>query len=305
MRKRGVTQAFWVADASLREKKVETVIILGAARSGTKFLRDTLASSNAVCSVPYDVNYIWRHGNESHPDDAIPPVRCNEDMRRYIRSNLERFAQTGGRGKVCRILLEKTVSNTLRVPFVDRVFPDAKFVHLIRDGRAVIESSSRMWASPADIRYLFRKIRYFPFGDIKYAVWFFGQLLRGRRSSRAIWGPRYPGIEQDLSDKTVLEVCATQWVSCVRQTAAALGELDPNRVFTLRYEDLVADTAVLQELCRFIGIPDPEVVLEAFRRTVRKDMESKWQAGWAESERDSVRAIAEPMLRVLGYDDEF
>ena len=47
------------------------IILIGAARSGTKFLRDVLASAVGVKSVPYDVNYIWRHGSPNYGHDVL------------------------------------------------------------------------------------------------------------------------------------------------------------------------------------------------------------------------------------------
>lgn len=44
--------------------------------------------------------------------------------------------------------IDKTPSNVLRLPLVSRAFPSARFVHLVRDGRAVAESLVRVgWAS--------------------------------------------------------------------------------------------------------------------------------------------------------------
>ena len=44
------------------------VFIIGAARSGTKFLRDLGAASPHVDVIPFDINFLWRLGNESAPD---------------------------------------------------------------------------------------------------------------------------------------------------------------------------------------------------------------------------------------------
>jgi hypothetical protein len=44
------------------------VIILGAARSGTKYLRDILATAPNAARVTYGINYIRRYGSEDHPD---------------------------------------------------------------------------------------------------------------------------------------------------------------------------------------------------------------------------------------------
>jgi hypothetical protein len=51
---------------------MNVVFVIGAARSGTKFLRDVIGASPYAAVVPYDVNYVWRGGNEGFPDDALP-----------------------------------------------------------------------------------------------------------------------------------------------------------------------------------------------------------------------------------------
>ena len=47
----------------------QIVIIIGAARSGTKYLRDVLATAPNAARVPYDINYIWRYGSEIREGD--------------------------------------------------------------------------------------------------------------------------------------------------------------------------------------------------------------------------------------------
>jgi hypothetical protein len=141
---------------------MHTVVIIGAARSGTKFLRDTLAAGTGVAAVPYDMNYVWRHGNERHPDDALPSSACGPAQQRYILERLRRYAVRHSGLDDPSVLIEKTVSNGLRIPFVAAAVPDARFIHLVRDGRDVVESAERMWQAPADWKYLLRKLGYYP-----------------------------------------------------------------------------------------------------------------------------------------------
>ena len=44
-------------------------------------------------------------------------------------------------------MLEKTPKNSLRVPFLARVFPEARFIYLYRDPRQVLSSMIEAWAS--------------------------------------------------------------------------------------------------------------------------------------------------------------
>ncbi len=49
----------------------DVVIVIGAARSGTKVLREMLAASPNVAAVSFDVNFIWRTGNEGEANDVL------------------------------------------------------------------------------------------------------------------------------------------------------------------------------------------------------------------------------------------
>ena len=163
---------------------MDKVILIGAARSGTKFLRSLLGVDAKVGEVPYDVNYIWRYGNEAYPDDALPVSLAAPRIKAYIRRLLSKQASMG---TARSILVEKTVSNTLRIPFVREVFPEARFIHLIRSGRDVTESAMRMWLSPPDWRYLLQKARSFPVSNFGYAAWYLWNVVFGAvRSGRGV-----------------------------------------------------------------------------------------------------------------------
>ena len=122
------------------------VIIIGAARSGTKFIRDVLASADGVCAVPYDVNYIWRSGLPSNTHDALQPEQLSEKSVSKIRNSLSSLAGV----EAGEVLVEKTVSNSLRVKYVEKVFPNARYVHIVRDGRESTYSAMKQWVARPD-----------------------------------------------------------------------------------------------------------------------------------------------------------
>ena len=68
------------------------IFIIGAARSGTKFLRALLAESPSLVAVPYDISFVWRYGNEAHPDDCLPRVLATTKTKAFIRHNLIKMA---------------------------------------------------------------------------------------------------------------------------------------------------------------------------------------------------------------------
>ena len=277
------------------------VILIGAARSGTKFLRDTLAAADDVCAVPYDINYVWRHGNEAYQSDVIPGDSCSESTRRYITNTVHKLACKGDAGAGCKIILEKTVSNCLRVDYVNAVFPDALFIHLVRDGRDVIESSFRMWQKPSNPAYIFHKLKYFPLSDIRYAFWIFKELFKSALGEPRIWGPRYNGIRSDLKSMRLLEVCARQWTECVDSAMQSFDNIPDKRVLTIRYEDLVADERCVRSACEFIGLDDCSSVISAYRNNVMRDQVCQWTRAWNTDDTDAVMRIAGTTLERLHY----
>jgi len=280
---------------------MDTVILIGAARSGTKFLRSLLGADAKMGEVPYDVNYIWRHGNDAYPHDALPSALATSRVKSYIRRLLPK---QGGMGGARSILVEKTVSNTLRVPFVAAVFPEARFIHLIRDGRDVVESALRMWQNPPDWGYLVQKARSFPVSNYGYAAWYLWNLVfgtvRDRRGVR-IWGPRYPGIDADLAENSLIEVCARQWAMSAEYAARDLASLPAEQVMTVHYEELIASEAVVVDVARFAGINAPELVLSVYRETVRHDTGGGWNS-LTETDRKNAESIISGQLSKFGYD---
>lgn len=279
------------------------IIILGAARSGTKFLRDTLGASSEVAVIPYDVNFIWRTGNESCRHDALDPELCSESLAARIRMDLHRAARQSC-AHPTRRLLEKTVSNTLRVEFVSRVFPDADMVHLIRDGREVVASSLRQWKLPTNQRYLLGKLRAFSVRNYKYALWYAVNRLcgtTGQHGRVAIWGVRYAGMEGDLSTHSLAEICARQWMASVTSVCESAARLPGIRLREIRYESLVQSPAALRELAGWLGLQEIDLITRRYGETLRPDGGEPWEAGIDPDDVAAVSRIIGPLQAGLGY----
>lgn len=279
------------------------IIIVGAGRSGTKFVRSLLAASSQSVAVPYDVNYIWRYRHEHLPHDAIPAENCTPAIARYISKMIWRLADDPDNSAPVYVV-EKTVSNCLRVDFVNKVFPTAKFIHLLRDGRAVVESSWRMWRQKPSKSYMFRKLRYMPLSSYRYGFWYMTNLVRGRLSGRSgtyIWGPRYPGIQEDLKKRSVLEVCAIQWRECVEAALDAFERIPPERHRTIRFEDLVNNPECIRDLAGFLGFGDEESIIKQYSGTVEKSNNYKWRARFSSAELVAIWPIIQKTMRTCGY----
>lgn len=277
------------------------IILVGAARSGTKFLRDVLGSGAGTAVVPYDVNYVWRYGTEQAEDDVLNPAALTDRRRKFIRNTLRSLAKADPDD----VLIEKTVASTLRVPFIDAVFPDARYVHLIRDGRDVAESAMRQWQAPPDWSALFRKLREIPVRNASYVVWFGWNYVTGLFSGRKggkIWGPRFPGIDCLADEGPLSRVCAQQWLESYTRARADLENLPDagSRVFTIYYEDLIRDDAALSTLLDQLDLPDTETVLASLREKRHQTESEKWRK-LAPKDLAVFDTVLTPALKELGY----
>ncbi len=238
----------------------ELVIIIGAARSGTNILRDVVCSFDDFGTWPCDeINPIWRYGNLGWPNDALPRALATKPVRDYIRRS---FLREWRRQGCPKFLIEKTCANCLRVEFVRAVFPEARFIHLQRNGADVTRSAMKRWSGEFELRkwsYLLAKLRFVPLSSLP----FFGMRFLSRRLGRKAhfdqWGPV---VEWMPSDGPLHWICARQWASCAYRAARALDRLPMDRVHHLSYEVFVERPfSCLQDLFSFLDHPVSERAL--------------------------------------------
>lgn len=285
------------------QKSPKYVVVIGAARSGTKFVRQLIGSSASCRVVPYDVNFVWRTGNLSKAHDALAASECNEKTARQIQRKLQKLSNWRS-GDDAPFIVEKTVSNCLRVPFIERALDDVQYIHLIRDGRDVVESSFRQWNEPPQLRYLLRKFRSLPLSDVGYAVWYAKNVARGilsRGKGVGVWGVRYPGVEQDVQAQSLLEVCARQWETCVSNALADLQQVPAERCLSIRYEDLVRDDQQVDRICDYLKLSDRQDVRDFYQQSVSANAQSWWQKMAENPDWQAAMTIMRPQLESLGY----
>lgn len=242
------------------------VVIIGAARSGTNALRDMLVRLPGFDTWPCDeINPIWRHGNLRHPDDELPAIAARNHVRNFIRRAFLRIWQAQGHPK---FVVEKTCANCLRVPFVDAVLPEAKYIYIVRNGVNVVASARKRWRGELEMRslpYFLAKARYTPITDLP----FYAASVAMRRASirlglkehMGVWGPRFARMDQ-YADESVEALCARQWRTSVDKADQALLGINADRVFSMSYEDLTTDPpAMLEQLTKFLEMELPSETL--------------------------------------------
>lgn len=281
------------------------VVIIGAGRSGTNALRDALTGLPGFATWPCDeINPIWRHGNLDWPDDEIPPERATPAVRQSIRGAFRRIWRQQGRPD---FVVEKTCANALRVPFVDAVLPEARYIHIVRNGFDIVASARKRWRGELEVPglpYYLAKARYAPLSDLpRYAVSALRNRLAiklGRQEHFDSWGPRFAGLDV-LAGAPLDEIVARQWAACVNSSDAALARIEASRVFDLRYEDFTGDPAgSLAQITRWLGAPCEDESLMSAASSVRAGSVGKGQAV-AGALPDEIRAVIAPPMRAHGY----
>lgn len=284
------------------------VLIIGAGRSGTNMLRNTLTRLPGVSTWPCDeINYIWRHGNRDKDTDEFEPSDASRSVQNFIRGRFGAMAASSDFGDAPvaeRVLLEKTCANSLRVGFVDTVLPEARYVYLVRDGRDVVASAAKRWTAPLDLAYLAAKARYVPLSDLPYygSRYLLNRYakLRDPEARLSVWGPRFDGWRDVASREDLETVCALQWARCIERSDAAFERILPERVCKLTYESLIADPAgEIARLVNFLGIEASDLAVEHACRDITD--KSSYRGSSRISFDGELGELITPMLHRHGY----
>jgi len=198
------------------------VFLIGCARSGTSILGEAIAAHPRVAYL-FEASAIWNTLVPERPDHRLAEADASASVARTIDSALQK-ARRALHGDV---LVEKNPKHVIRIPFLNAVYPDARFLHIIRDGRDTVAS------------LMFRN--------------------RGER-----WGHlEIPGWQELLqrhpADNHVR--CAHQWRDAVTMAQDDGRALPPSRYHEVRYEELLQNAAgVMAGVLQFLELPPhPEV----------------------------------------------
>jgi len=225
------------------------VFLIGPARSGTKILRDVIATHPKIDRVPFDINFIWKFCNEAVPHDELKIENYNLRSEKFIKDYLNRFKVSDD-----HYLIEKTVSNSLRVPYILKNFPNARFIFLHRNGLDVIESVMRQWKAPNNKGYLLKKAKVIPLRIlIKYGFEFVKRTMH-RESSNYYWGVNTPNMVNTELDRSLESIVSQQWCYCIESMLNTKDLVPSQNLLIVRYEEMVENPKlVLSKALNFIN----------------------------------------------------
>ena len=217
------------------------IFIVAAPRSGSTLLFETLAVSSSLCTLGGEAHWLVENIAELRPGAAhvdsnrLSAEYATESVAREIdRMLATRMVDANQRPVAPGVplrWLEKTPKNALRIPFFDRLYPDALFVLLWRDPRENLSSIMEAWKARRWVTY---------------------PQLEGWDGP---WSMLLPPGWRDLKGRPLQEIAAAQWEITNRTTLADLRNLPAQRWLSLRYADLVAKPReTIASICRFAGL---------------------------------------------------
>ncbi len=279
----------------LGERYRSPIFVIGCSRAGTTVTYETLSLASGLLSLGYETPQLWHriwgpwhNGWESEAagwDDARP-VHARRAMAWW-------WARLGGNGR----LLDKTCINVLRVPYLIRLFPDAHFVYVHRDGRDNVSSLIDGW----------RK------GDHFTLRQYLGPLpvpVCIENGEFDDWRFFLPPGWRELSHAPLARVCAHQWIQANALALEGAERVPEAQWHRLRYEDLLEDPeSAVERLYCSLGLEyTPEIrrhcrELSRYATSIVSGPPQKEK--WKRRNREAVESILDiiaPMQKQLGYD---
>jgi hypothetical protein len=264
-----------------RPRLERPVFIVAAPRSGSTLLFETLACTPQLWTVGGEAHWLVEGFPQLQPgapgidSNRIGAEQATPEIAEAIGERLAEALRDGARRRLDDAddypirFLEKTPKNALRIPFFDKLFPDALFVYLWRDPRENISSIMEAWRSDRWVTY---------------------PRLDGWDGP---WSLMLPPGWRELRGKPLADVGAFQWDTANRIILDDLGRLDRARWLPVRYADVTAaPRAAVQRICAFAGLEfDAELEqrislpLPLSRNTKTAPDPDKWRSNGTEIER--------------------
>lgn len=185
------------------------------------------------------------------------PTTTPDARQARLAGDLRRAVRASGGG----VLVSKRIGHNRRIPLLHGIVPDARFVVVTRDGRAVARSLA--------------KVDWWP----ECQVWWYGGTP----------------LDWAAEGRDPVELCARHWVHEVEAIREGLGAVPGELVREISYEELIRDPRrVLSDVASFAGLgPDPSWEGSLSRLS--------FQDRNAGARDPQVEQFQEPLLRELGY----
>lgn len=255
------------------------IFIVGAPRSGTTFLGNCLAQLPEISYhfepvvVKAASNYVYTQQWHQEKIKRFYHRVYAWLMRLHFDADLR--------------LADKTPRNSLIVPTLYEVFPDAQFIFILRDGRdAALSLAKNPWYQNAMKDSGLREPAGYTFGP----------------QARFWVEPERAGEFETTSD---LHRCVWIWRQYVEQILEATSQIPQAQFHQLKYEDFVTHPeAETTRMLDFLGISDlnsRSQLIDFVTQNARADSLGSWQKELDSRQLEQIKLEAGSLLEELGY----
>ena len=281
------------------------IFIIAPPRSGSTFLFECLIQFKELYHISYEADLIWwrqfPYERMKDPSDFVGSDEASRlnisKHKKAIRSrsvfNMLKLKPRSSIlpyffGRSLR-LIDKTIANCFHLEFIDRAFPDAQYIFLLRDPRAVISSMLEGWD------HTFKKPQLTP-------------ILKTLCNNRINhWSYPAPPGWKEVVQKQLPEICAWSWQKHIEYPLSFF-QKKKSDVVIVRYEDLVADPlSSIEKLSKRFALKFSKNVEKYLQSpklsstTISKPGPEKWRKN-RQNEIESILPQIEKLSTLIGYD---
>jgi hypothetical protein len=167
------------------------------------------------------------------------------------------------------------VTGWSRIGFLREIFPEARFIHVVRDGRAVANSL------------------------VNVEFW---EGWRGPQSWR--FGPLPPEYDREWRqyDRSFIVLAGIAWKIMMDAVASAERDLSPDSLLTIRYEDLCRDPLrAFREASDFVDLDFVSLFQRRLLATPVDSRNDKWRTDLTAKQQRALNDVLANHLEKFGY----
>ncbi len=213
------------------------VLVTGTPRAGKTVVASMIGLAPEFAYVGEPLT-IWDFGLRARTDDRRDAAEATDRVRQHIVDACAALVAEAGK----RRYVDALSYHALRVPFVHRLMPEAKIVHVIREPAATIPEMLYGWTYRDTVGQVIArrrkglKFHALPRHALRFAKNYVQSRLRGKRTT---WGPRVPGLAEFVETHSAAQVAANQWQQMVQIAMDDLEQVPRDHWLEVRYERLL------------------------------------------------------------------
>ncbi len=193
-----------------------------------------------------------------------PGYKPNDAMQERLRSRFRNIIT----GANAQIFLSKRTANNRRITQLQSIFPNAQYIHLIRDGREVAHSLSSV-------------------------EWW---------NSHTVWWDGRTALQMEQAGEKRLVICAKNWAYEMKELRKQLSVIPNKQLLELRFENLLNNPIdILESTLDFLGLSMTLELRDAINSLKLSRSSPAWSDQWTTADLACVLQEQKLLLSELGY----